>query len=166
VRAGPGRLWTSITGYGRAHEWIAYGDDAAVAAGLAWSSDPEVDGPVFPADALADPLTGLHTAAIVLAHLQSGRGGLLDIALHDVAAHAGAFEVETARLRVQSAEGAHARNGSVAGDGINADSPHGWIIDGADRIAISAPRARSIRAVAPALETANERSLAAWMAAC
>jgi crotonobetainyl-CoA:carnitine CoA-transferase CaiB-like acyl-CoA transferase len=158
VRARPGRLWTSITGYGRAHEWIAYGDDAAVAAGLAWSPDPEIEDPVFPADAVADPLAGLHTAAFILAHLQQARGGLLEIALHDIAAYAGGLRFAEGCLPVVRASGPSGASGQ-------------WcVLDGEREIAIAAPRARAVHASArplarPSDPVAEER-LAAWMAGC
>jgi hypothetical protein len=81
----PGLTWVAITGYGLTGPWrnrIAYGDDAAAAGGLVAYSD----GPVFCADAAADPATGLYAAIAALACAQSG-GGLIDIALRDVARH-------------------------------------------------------------------------------
>ena len=79
----------SITGYGRREpegHWIAYGDDASAAAGLAAATgDP--DAPLFCGDAIADPLTGLHAAVAALAHLRAGEGALLELALRDVTAH-------------------------------------------------------------------------------
>ena len=82
-------MWVSITGYGRREpegNWIAYGDDASAASGLAAATgDP--DAPLFCGDAIADPLTGLHAAVSALAHLHAGEGALLDFALRDVTAH-------------------------------------------------------------------------------
>lgn len=89
VRARPGMTWLSITGYGRREpmrEWIAYGDDAGVAAGLSWLMGGEQQDPVFCSDAIADPLTGLHAALLALAGWQSGGGQLLDISLRGVIA--------------------------------------------------------------------------------
>ena len=84
-----GLVWVSITGYGRREpegHWIAYGDDAAAASGLAAATgDP--DAPLFCGDAIADPLTGLHAAVAALAHLRAGEGALLELSLRDVAAH-------------------------------------------------------------------------------
>lgn len=86
--AGDGpRAWVSITGHGRtgsAREWVAFGDDAAVAGGLvAWS-----DGvPVFCADAIADPTTGVVAALVALEALATGGRHLLDVPLAGVAAH-------------------------------------------------------------------------------
>ena len=49
----------------------------------------EPDGtPLFCADAVADPLTGLHAALATVASQSGGGGHLLDLALCHVAAHA------------------------------------------------------------------------------
>lgn len=90
VAAHPGMVWVSITGYGRRapmRDWIAYGDDAGVAAGLSWLMGGDRGDPVFCADAIADPLTGLHAALAAQAVWQAGGGQLLDIALRDVVAY-------------------------------------------------------------------------------
>jgi hypothetical protein len=80
------RVWLSITGYGRqapGRDWVALGDDAAVAGGLvAWDED----GPCFCADAVADPASGLVAAAAVLAALREGGRWLLDVSMSAVAA--------------------------------------------------------------------------------
>jgi crotonobetainyl-CoA:carnitine CoA-transferase CaiB-like acyl-CoA transferase len=84
------RVWLSITAYGRtapAGEWVGFGDDTAVAAGLvAWDGA----GPCFCADAAADPATGLRAALAVVEHLAAGGQWLLDVALARVAASAAA----------------------------------------------------------------------------
>jgi hypothetical protein len=80
-----GRVWCSLTGYGRGDPqggWVAFGDDAAVSGGLVeWPRS----GPVFVGDAIADPLTGVHAALAVQASLRRGGGELLDVALSAVA---------------------------------------------------------------------------------
>ncbi|MEO6026557.1 MAG: CoA transferase [Candidatus Binatia bacterium] len=96
VRARPGLTWISITGYGRTghgKNWIAFGDDAASAAGLAHATGTLADSatPLFCGDAIADPLTGLHAAVAALGAHRQGGGVLLALALRDVAAHAVAF---------------------------------------------------------------------------
>ena len=86
----PGMTWISITGYGRdgsAGDRIAFGDDAAVAAGLAVAAG-SADAPIFCADAVADPLTGMHAALAALSLWMNGGGVLADVALRAVAAHA------------------------------------------------------------------------------
>ncbi len=104
-----GQVWLSITGYGRGDgdgtwaERVAFGDDAAVAGGLVgwagdgwagdgWAGDGWADGgwrvgePVFCADAVADPLTGLCGALAVARSVAGGGGQLIDLAMRDVAA--------------------------------------------------------------------------------
>ena len=81
-----GTTWISITGHGRsgdAARRVAFGDDAAAAAGLV-AGDP----PAFVADAVADPITGLYAAAAGLAALAGHRGQLVDCALVRAAAYA------------------------------------------------------------------------------
>lgn len=93
LAARPGRVWLSITGYGRRDEppgRVAFGDDAAVAAGLAWAVG-DCGGPVFCGDAIADPLAGLHAALAAWAVWRAGGGALLDVSLHDAVAHAHGF---------------------------------------------------------------------------
>jgi crotonobetainyl-CoA:carnitine CoA-transferase CaiB-like acyl-CoA transferase len=87
VSARPGRVWLSLTGYGREApqaEWVAFGDDAAAAAGLCWCV-PE-GAPLFVGDAIADPLAGLHGALAALRAWRAGEGTLLDVALTRVVA--------------------------------------------------------------------------------
>jgi len=102
VTESPGRTWLAITGYGRSGRganWVAFGDDAGAAAGLAVATgsvaaqgavDPEPT-PLFCGDAIADPLTGMHAALAALASWRSGGGHLLDLALSRVAGHTLAF---------------------------------------------------------------------------
>ncbi len=83
-----GRTWLGLTGYGRpepAGHWVAFGDDAAAAAGLCLATSPAA--PVFCGDAIADPLAGIHAAAATAASWKSGGGQLLDVSLRDVVAH-------------------------------------------------------------------------------
>jgi hypothetical protein len=84
--AAAGRVWVSITGYGRddAAQRVAFGDDAAVAGGLVARAP---DGtPVFCGDAIADPLTGIFAALAVLAATTAGGGMLADVAMAGVCA--------------------------------------------------------------------------------
>jgi CoA-transferase family III len=74
-------VWLQITGHG-AHgndaNRVGFGDDAAVSGGLvAWDGDQ----PVFCADAIADPATGLLAASAVLKALDAGGHWLLDASL-------------------------------------------------------------------------------------
>jgi crotonobetainyl-CoA:carnitine CoA-transferase CaiB-like acyl-CoA transferase len=123
-RTNPGVVWVSITGYGyrgRGRDWAALGDDAAVAGGLVATLP---DGtPAFCADALADPLTGLHAAVGALACLAGGRGGHIDTALSGVAACvAAAGPVSASPARPEAG---------------------GWVVDTREgTVAVARPRAR------------------------
>ena len=89
VRERPGTSWISLTGYGRSQpeaNWIAFGDDAAVAAGTTAALRVQTGCEVFCADALADPLTGAHAALAGLASYRAGGGHLLELSLRDVTA--------------------------------------------------------------------------------
>ncbi|OBJ50520.1 CoA transferase [Mycobacterium sp. 1423905.2] len=76
----PGRIWLRINGYGADSRRPAFGDDAAVAGGLVGA------GPVFCADAIADPLAGLQATAVVLDSLDRGGGELIEVSMAAVAA--------------------------------------------------------------------------------
>ncbi|HEY8216264.1 MAG TPA: CoA transferase [Acidimicrobiia bacterium] len=85
-----GLVWVSITGYGFEGVWrdrVAFGDDAAVAGGLAVAAGGP-DAPVFVGDAPADPLAGLHAARAAAACLRAGHGGVVDVSMRDAVAHA------------------------------------------------------------------------------
>jgi crotonobetainyl-CoA:carnitine CoA-transferase CaiB-like acyl-CoA transferase len=86
LAAQPGKVWLSITAYGRTGPWrnrVGFGDDAAAAAGLLVGLD--VDAPEFLGDAIADPLTGVLSAALVADAVAAGGGLLVDVALREVA---------------------------------------------------------------------------------
>lgn len=85
TRSGP-QVWVSVTGHGRREPHsvrVGFGDDAAAAGGLVGWLDDE---PVFLADAIADPLSGLTAAATVVQLLETGGRWLVDVALSRVAA--------------------------------------------------------------------------------
>ncbi len=86
VRSGGPQVWVSITGYGRDEDAagrVAFGDDAAAAGGLVvWAEGS----PLFCADAVADPLTGLTAAQASLAALAEGGRWVLDVSMAGVAA--------------------------------------------------------------------------------
>ena len=80
-----GQVWLSITGYGRGDPAkVAFGDDAAVAGGLV-GRDEDGD-PVFCADAIADPLTGVCGAYAAATAYANTTGSLIDLSMRDVAA--------------------------------------------------------------------------------
>jgi CoA-transferase family III len=111
----PGRVWLSITGHGRSvpgRDWVAFGDDAAVAGGLVgWDAD---GGPVFCGDAIADPIAGLAGAVAVLRALDAGGGKLIDLSMSRVA-------------------GAMAAGGTEAGAEAVRDGSGRWLVGTADR---------------------------------
>lgn len=82
------QVWLSITAYGRVEpygDWVGFGDDVAVAAGLVQTKE---DGrPDFLGDALADPLTGIFAALAVATLLDRGWSGLVDLSLWGIAKH-------------------------------------------------------------------------------
>ncbi|MFW6092888.1 MAG: CoA transferase [Pseudomonadota bacterium] len=89
LRARPGLTWISITGYGRSEpeaDWIAYGDDAGVAAGLSDEMKAATGEYQFAGDAIADPLTGVRAALAAWLGWQQGGGRLIALALAEVAA--------------------------------------------------------------------------------
>jgi hypothetical protein len=77
-----GRIWLRVTGYDDSGR-PAFGDDAAIAGGLAGAS---ADGPVFCGDAIADPLTGLEATSAVAESLGRGGGELIHVSMAAVAA--------------------------------------------------------------------------------
>ncbi len=95
----PGLTWLSITGYGRGEpqaNWVAYGDDAGVAAGLSDLLHRATGRWMFCGDAIADPLTGMHAALAALATWRSGGGALLSLSLVGTVRHCIRFARETA----------------------------------------------------------------------
>ena len=76
-------VWIAITGHGLDtpdRNRPAFGDDAAVAGGLV-ATDPHDGGPLFCADALADPVTGLMAARAALEALDAGGAWIIDTSL-------------------------------------------------------------------------------------
>lgn len=93
----PGRVWLSLTGYGRDENGVAFGDDAAAAAGLCWCVSEQA--PLFVGDAIADPLAGLHGALAAQTYWSRGEGALLDVSLVGVVAHVIEASAREARAR-------------------------------------------------------------------
>jgi hypothetical protein len=89
VRATPGLVWVSITAHGAAGEaanWIGFGDDCSVAAGLSASLRAATGRTGFVGDAIADPLTGLFAALVAWEAWRSRRGGRFGLAMSQVVA--------------------------------------------------------------------------------
>lgn len=83
-----GLVWVAITGYGydgARRDWVAFGDDAAVAGGLAVAAGG-AGSPLFVGDAPADPLSGLQAAVAAAGCVEAGMGAVVDVSLvHAVA---------------------------------------------------------------------------------
>jgi crotonobetainyl-CoA:carnitine CoA-transferase CaiB-like acyl-CoA transferase len=79
------QVWISLTGFGRSSPGarVAFGDDAAAAGGLVvWGAA----GPAFCADAVGDPVSGLHAAQACLDALEAGGRWMLDVSMAHVSA--------------------------------------------------------------------------------
>jgi crotonobetainyl-CoA:carnitine CoA-transferase CaiB-like acyl-CoA transferase len=86
-----GAIWISITGHGRRGAdamRVGFGDDAAVAGGVASAMAAGWGEPMFAGDAIADPLTGMHAALAGWQAWQAGRGALLALSLRRTVAFA------------------------------------------------------------------------------
>jgi hypothetical protein len=85
ILAAPGgRVWISLTGYGRTGPWrnrVGFGDDIAAAAG-AVTLDASL--PFFWGDAIADPLGGAHAAVAAIACLGCSGSFMVDVAMREV----------------------------------------------------------------------------------
>lgn len=141
--------WISLSGYGRGEpqeQWIAYGDDAAVAAGLSDTLHRATGQALIVGDAIADPLTGLHAALAAWAGWQAGGGMLVSLALRDVVRHCLQFDLP-------------------AGDDALRVRQHEWTERAAADGGARPPRARTARGVAPALGAYTADVIAEW-AAC
>jgi hypothetical protein len=142
----PGLVWISITGHGRSEPeagWVAFGDDAAAAGGACVAAG-SMESPIFCADAVADPLTGIHAALIAMASHQTGRARLVDVSLVGVTRHVlfadgdlpGRCDIEVRRCATHGAD----------------DEGTGWEIRAGDwRQPVLRPRARVAAQPAAAL---------------
>ena len=87
----PGLNWISITGHGATGEaanWIGFGDDCSVAAGLTAALEDASGTIGFVGDAIADPLTGIFGALQAFEGWRSGIGGHCALAMSGVVAQA------------------------------------------------------------------------------
>ncbi len=118
----PGLTWISITGHGRTGpeaDWIAFGDDGAVAGGLSqvlWNASGRA---MFCADAVADPITGLHAALAAWVGYQRGGGRLFSLALSEVVA----YGIQFADIADAQAASARAQEWAARVDAADVASP-------------------------------------------
>lgn len=148
IAGNPRLTWLSLTGHGRGDpegSWPGFGDDAAVAGGASLLVARQGGAPVFVADALGDPLTGLHGALAAWGAHLAGGGRLVSLALSRVTAHALAF-----RRAETPAERAAEWGAWLAEQGI----------------AARPPAARSLRQPARALGADNAAVLELLRASC
>lgn len=85
----PGLVWITITGHGATDEpanWVGFGDDCSVAAGLSAALRAVTERTGFVGDAIGDPLTGIFAADAAWRAWTSGLGGRIGIALSGVVA--------------------------------------------------------------------------------
>jgi len=121
VASNPGLVWVSITGYGRREpesERVAFGDDAGVAAGLATATGT-ASTPLFCADAIADPLTGMAAASACVDALATDGPWLVDVAMAAVAADASGPTLSARQARVAPPR---ARSVTAAAPPLGADT--------------------------------------------
>ena len=90
LAAGRALTWISLTGHGRAApagDWIAFGDDAGVAAGLSSVMHHATGEAVFCGDAIADPMTGMHAALAAWWSHRRGGSRRISLSLAGVVGH-------------------------------------------------------------------------------
>jgi hypothetical protein len=90
VRNSPGLAWITITAHGAqgdAANWIGFGDDCGVAAGLSAALRAACGRTGFVGDAIADPLTGILAALTAWNAWASRRGGRFGLAMSHIVAH-------------------------------------------------------------------------------
>ncbi len=90
LQVNPGKIWLSITGYGRTNgneDRIGFGDDAGAAAGLCQVMYDAIGEYQFVGDAIADPLTGIHSALYLWQAYGAGASQLLEANLRDITSY-------------------------------------------------------------------------------
>jgi hypothetical protein len=124
-----GRVWLRINGHGEHSGRPAFGDDAAVAGGLVGSGlSAGFDGPVFCADAIADPLTGLEATLAVVESLGRGGGELIHVSMAAVAATYAALPT-AASAAPHPTPAPSAPPATATAAGLGADNDHvRWLV--------------------------------------
>lgn len=96
-----GAIWVSITAHADP-ERVGFGDDAGVEAGLAARMDEAWGEPVFVGDAIADPLTGLHSALAAWATWQARECRWIPMSLSGTTAFAMSRVTHAAGVELES----------------------------------------------------------------
>jgi CoA-transferase family III len=137
ITSGPA-VWVSITGHGRTgagRDRVAFGDDAAIAGGLASWGPQQDDGPIGPffcADAVADPCSGLVAAAAVVTAVAAGGRWLVDVAMASVAASLAGPTVDVGDLDAAAPPRPQPR-GEAPALGADTDRVLATVVGGRDR---------------------------------
>lgn len=90
VRTRADLTWIALSGHGREEtqaNWIAYGDDAAIDAGLGRVMRDATGEATFVGDAIADPIAGLHAALLAWWSWHRGGSRLLEVSLSACVRH-------------------------------------------------------------------------------
>lgn len=96
-----GAIWISITAHADPQR-VGFGDDAGVEAGLATLMDEAWGEPVFVGDAIADPLTGLHSALAAWAAWQAQERRWIPMSLSGTTAFAISQVTHAAGVELQN----------------------------------------------------------------
>ena len=140
-----GRLtWVSISGYGRDEpgaNWTAFGDDAGVGGGLSALLAQASGEWAFCADAVADPLAGLHAALAAWSSWIGGGGDLVAVSMHDLVARCARWELPADPGAQRERWLRWSRIGERAGVAAPAAPPHSQRARalGADNAELAAP---------------------------
>jgi hypothetical protein len=113
VRASPGLTWITITGHGTdgdAANWVGFGDDCGMAAGLGAALRAATGRAGFVGDAIADPLAGLYCANLAWQRWSSGLGGRFSVSMRGIVADS----MDIARTRDAAAFACSLRNWAAA----------------------------------------------------
>ncbi len=93
-----GHVWITITGHGvsgDAANWVGFGDDAGVAAGLSAALLQTTGEVGFVGDAIADPLTGIFAARLGFELYRAGQSARMMVSMSNVVRQAMDFEGST-----------------------------------------------------------------------
>lgn len=134
LRDNRGLTWISITGHGRGEpqeNWVAFGDDAGVAAGLSQLMHQATAQRLICGDAIADPLTGLHAALAAWCGFLGGGAGLISVALCGVVRHCIQFDLPASEQELRERQ--RSWTALAASHGLTAKLPQARAVQGSAR---------------------------------